>query len=131
MRIYTSESLKFTSCQEICKYCVVISNFNVRMRRCFKCFYWNLDQSCKIYLKNSNPFWRCKKIQTAFPRSGIFPRSGMHTPSPTPRSSLLVHGPSTQSPVPDPYKDFSHIKFQVLKSIHIGHVNSLWVWIAS
>ena len=41
----------------------------MRMRRCFKflntgiskCFYWNLDQGCKIWLKNSNPFWRYKQ----------------------------------------------------------------------
>ena len=26
-----------------------------------KCFYWNLNQSCKSWLKNSNPFWRYKQ----------------------------------------------------------------------
>ena len=38
------------------------------MRRCFRfwvercqCFHWNLDQNCKIYLKNSNPLRRYKQ----------------------------------------------------------------------
>ena len=57
----------------------------------------------------------------------VFPPS----PPPSPQSSLLVQGPSTQSPAPARFKNFNQIKFPVIKSIHIGHVNFLWVLIAS
>ena len=57
----------------------------------------------------------------------VFPPS----PPPSLRSSLLVHGLSTQSPAPGPFKNFNQIKFPVVKSIHIGHVNFLWVLMAS
>ena len=52
-------------------------------------------------------------------------------PPSQPLSSLLVHGLITQSPAPGPDKNFNQSKFPLLKSIYIGHVNGLWVLIAS
>ena len=52
-------------------------------------------------------------------------------PPPSPQSSLLVHNLITQSPAPGPEKNFNQIKFPLLKSTYIGHVNGLWVLIAS
>ena len=34
---------------------------HVLSRGMSKCFHWNLDQRCKIYLKNSNLLWRYKQ----------------------------------------------------------------------
>ena len=67
---------------------------------------------------------------TIFFMTNVFRFSTLPLPPPSPRSSLLVYGPSTQSPAPGSYKNFNHIKFPVLKSIYIGHVNGLWVLIA-
>ena len=57
---------KFVSCQENCKQYVVMNNSKFAHEQMFyfssigvlKCFCLKLNQSCQIYLKNSNPFWR-------------------------------------------------------------------------
>ena len=61
-------SFKFKSCQKNCKWYVVMSHCNWRTCRCLKfkigiskSFYWNLNLSCKISLKNSGLLWRYKQ----------------------------------------------------------------------
>ena len=58
-----------------------------------KCFYWNLDQSCKIWLKNSNPFWRYKQnVDCISPKwnSVLVEWNGMHTRSGATKHEILT-----------------------------------------
>ena len=52
--------------------------FHILSREMSKCFHWNLSQSCKTELENSNRLWRYKQNADRFPPSGKCPKSGMH-----------------------------------------------------
>ena len=57
-----------------------VLNFKYRN---LKCFYWNLNQSCKIQTKCSNPFWRYKqntdRISTKWNAHPFFARIALIT----------------------------------------------------
>ena len=50
-----------------------------------KCFYWNLDQNCKIWLKISNPLWRYQQnVDCISTKWNISAKWNAHSPHPPP-----------------------------------------------
>ena len=65
-----------------------MSNCNLHMRRCFKLLiYGSQNVSILTWIRAENLNWKIptcsediNKMETEFPRNGIFSPSGMHTP---------------------------------------------------